>query len=326
MGLRVIQAKAFGGPEVLTPVEVEDPVAGPGQVVVAVAYADTLNLDIQLRRGVNGEFFKVEPPYVPGGGVAGTVTAAGAGVDPGWVGRRVTARLGVSGAYAQQAVAQVDNLVPIPDGLGLREAAALIFDGVTGLGLAELAAVRPREWVLVTAAGGGLGTLLVQLATAAGGRVVAAARGTRKLEVARKLGAAAVVDYTGPGWTDQVRSVTGGAGAAVVFDGAGGSVGQEAFTVTASGRRLFNYGAPSGGFAQIDPDAARDRGITVRGITALQFGPADVRRLTELALAEAAAGRLHPVIGQTCLLEEAAAAHAAMEAREVIGKTLLVNG
>src|SRR5438093_2793469 len=99
MAMRVIEATEFGGPEVLVPVDSSDPVAGPGQVVVDVAVADVLFVDTQIRRGWGGEYFTVQPPYVPGNGVAGQVSAVGAGVDPGWVGRHVVTHTGERGGY-----------------------------------------------------------------------------------------------------------------------------------------------------------------------------------------------------------------------------------
>ncbi len=322
--MRVVQATRFGGPEVLVTSEAPDPVAGPGQVVIDVSVAPVLMLETQIRRGWGGEYFTVKPPYVPGGGVAGEVVSVGEGVDPAWVGRRVVTDTGEGGGYAEQAVALAEGLIPVPDGLGLPEAAALLHDGRTALGLAEEAQVQPGEWVLVVAAGGGMGILLVQLAHAAGAWVIGAARGKEKLDLAQKLGADAVVDYSEPGWPEQVCEATGGAGPDVVFDGVGGQIGKAAFEVTAHGGRFSAHGAPSGGFAEIDPQEAQRRGVTVRGIEQVQFAPADAKRLAERALSEAAAGRIRPIIGQTFPLERAAAAHAAIEARGVIGKTLLL--
>ena len=323
--MQVVQVTRFGGPEVLVTSEAPDPVAGPGEVVVGVSVVDTLFLDTQLRSGWGREYFTMNPPYVPGGGLAGEVTSVGESVDSSWVGRRVVTDTGESGAYAERAVAPAEGLVPVPDGLGLPEAAALLHDGLMALGLAEVARVRLGEWLLVIAAGGGLGILLVQLAQAAGARVIGAARGERKLDLARELGAEAVVDYSEPGWPERVREATDGAGADVVFDGAGGQIGRAAFEVTARGGRVFAYGAPSGSFAEIDPDEARRREVTVVGLFDLQFDSADEKkRLVERALSEAAAGRIRPVIGQTFPLEKAADAHAAIEARGVIGKTLLL--
>nr|BFE99485.1 hypothetical protein GCM10020241_11610 [Streptoalloteichus tenebrarius] len=206
--MKVVRATRFGGPEVLVVGEAADPVAGPGEVVVEASVVDVLFVEAQIRSGWGGEYFTVEPPYVPGGGVAGRVVAIGEGVDPAWTGRRVLARVG-DGGYAERVVAPVTGLAPVPDALDLREAAALLHDGATAMGLMDVVEVRPGETVLVTAAAGGLGILLAQLARAAGARVIGAARGERKLEVVRELGADAV-DYSGPGWTGAVRELTGG--------------------------------------------------------------------------------------------------------------------
>lgn len=321
--MRVAPVERFGDPEVLVTGEVPDPAAGPGQVVVAVSVADVLFVETVVRRGEGGEYFPVKPPYVPGGAVAGLVISVGDGVDPAWIGRRVIATT-PQGGYAERAAVAVEELVPIPDGLGLREAAALAHDGRTALGLFETTGATAGEWVLVTAAGGGLGILLVQLAHAAGAHVIAAARGERKLNLARELGAEIVVDYSQPDWAARVREATGGAGPNVVFDGAGGQIGRAAFEMTTPGGRFSAHGTPSGTFADIDRHEAEARRVTVHGIEQVQFAPADVKRLVTQALSEAAAGRIRPVIKQTFPLERAADAHAAIEARQVVGKTLLV--
>jgi NADPH:quinone reductase len=323
--MRVVEVGRFGGPEVLVPNEAPDPVAGPGEVVVDIAVADTLFVETQIRRGWGGKYFEVKVPYVPGGGVAGRVGSVGAGVDPSWVGRRVVTFTSERGGYAERVAVPAEGLIQVPDGLDLRDAAALLHDGNTAFGLLEGTGINPGEWVLVTAAAGGLGTLLVQLAHVAGARVIAAARSKRKLDLARELGADAVVDYSQPDWTERVREATGGTGPDVVFDGAGGQVGLAAFEVTARGGRFSAHGAASGGFAAIDPQVAQRRGVTVRGIEQVRGAPPEVvRRRLERALAEAAAGRIKPVIGQTFPLDRAAGAHAAIEAREALGKTLLV--
>ena len=322
--MRAVQAIEFGPPGVLVPSELPEPhAAGPGQVVVGVKFAPVLFLDTQIRAGWGRDWFPVTPPYTPGAGVAGEITSVGQGVDPEWLGRRVVADTPEGGGYLERAAAGVGRVVAIPEALGTAEAAALMHDGRTAMGLVEVAAVRPEEWVLVLGAGGGLGILLVQLARGAGARVIGAARGKRKLDLARELGASVVVDYSQPGWPQEVRAAAGGTGLDVVFDGVGGEIGQSAFQITARGARFSAHGAPSGRFAPIHRQEAERRTITVRGIEQVQFAPADARRLTGRALSEAAAARIRPVIGQRYPLERAADAHRAVEARDVIGKTLL---
>jgi hypothetical protein len=134
-----------------------------------------------------------------------------------------------------------------------------------------------------------------------------------------------VVDYSEPDWRERVREATGGTGPDLVFDGAGGELGRAAFEITARGGRFSAHGGPSGGFTEIDPHEAERRRVTVRGIEQVQYSPAELHRMTERALSEAAAGRIKPAIGRTFPLEKAADAHAAIEAREVVGKTLLLT-
>ncbi len=199
------------------------------------------------------------------------------------------------GGYAERAVVSESGLVAVPgDSELLRQGLSLLHDGPTALTLARNAAIRPGERVLVTGAAGGLGILLVQLAIAAGGHVVAAARGERKLKLLRSLGADAV-DYSASEWTQIVRRETGGTGPDVILDGVGGQIGQDAFTIIAPGGRFSAHGAPSGSFAQIDPGEAGRRSVTLRGIEQVQFDPADLPPLVEQALAEVSAGRIEPV-------------------------------
>ncbi|MFD9563273.1 zinc-binding dehydrogenase [Streptomyces sp. NPDC059994] len=322
--MRVALVEKFGGPEVLIPAELPDPVAGPDEVVVAVDHIDTLFVQTQIRAGAFGEYFDVKPPYVPGGGVSGTVTSTGAEVDPAvWAGRRVIAAVD-PGSYASLAAVPVDHLVPVPDGLGLREAAALVHDSVTALALLDLTALKAGETVLITGASGGMGTLLVQLARARGARVVGVARGPEKVALVRELGAHEVVDAASTDWPRHAAEALGGAGADVVLDGVGGELGAAAFPLTAHGGRFSAHGAPTGhGFAAVPADEAGRRAITVLGIADVQLTPSRRVALATRALEEAAAGRLRTVIGAVYPLERAGEAHAAIEGRGLVGKVVL---
>jgi NADPH2:quinone reductase len=324
---QVVQVTRFGPPEVLANTAVPDLVPGPGEVIIAVSAADVLLLDAVIRSGLAAAWFPlITPPYVPGNGVAGRVSAVGEGVDRGWAGRAVIARTGGSGGsggYLEQARVQAGHLVAVPDGVGLPEAAAVLHDGATALGLAGSTGIRPGEQVLILGAAGGLGILIGQLARAAGARVIAAAGGKAKLDLLAGMGAGAVVDYSEPDWAGQVARVTGGAGPDVVFDGVGGELGAAAFEMIADGGRFSAHGAASGGFAPIGADQAARRGVTLRGIEAVQFGPGEHERLAGQALAALAAGRIRPLIGQVFPLPQAAAAHLALETRSAVGKTLL---
>ncbi|MEU1386781.1 MULTISPECIES: zinc-binding dehydrogenase [unclassified Nonomuraea] len=322
--MRVVQVTRFGGPEVLETRTVPDPVAGPGEVVVRVGFAEINFIETQLRRGFTPGPPLPELPYVPGAGVGGLVLSVGDDVDAGLVGRRVVTRTpGFGGGNAELVVARAADLIEVPDGLALADATALLVDGNTAVGLFANAAIRPGERVLVQAAAGGLGSLLVQLARGAGARVVGAAGGAAKLAVVAGLGAEATVDYSRPGWTKEVLDATGGRGPDVVFDGVGGELGRQAFEVTARGGRFSVHGASSGSATTVDPAEADRRGVTVIGLEQLATLGQDGNERTVHALAEAAAGRLKAVVGRTFPLEQAAEAHAAIEARAVNGKTLL---
>ena len=318
--MRAAQVKDFGGPEVLVAVEVPDPVPGPGEVLIDVAYADTIFVETQIRAGWGREFFPVTPPYVPGGGVSGVVGALGPDVPAEWLGRRVSAF--VTGSYAARAVAAVSALTVVPDALDLLPAAALAHDGVTAMGLLELTDIGPTDRVLILGASGGMGTLLVQLAHARGAHVVGLARTPEKLSLIRELGADAAIDSTSPDWPDAARTALGGS-ADVVLDGVGGQLGAAAFPLTSDGGRFSAHGAPSGGFSPIDPAEATHRNIKLFGIGDVQFAPDELRRFTSEALGEAAAGRLRPVIGEVFPLERAGDAHAAIEGRGAVGKVVL---
>ena len=310
--MRAVWLREFGGPEVLVPGDAPDPVAGPGQVLVEVAFANTTFVETQFRAGGGGPF-RASPPLIPGNGVGGVISAVGAGVDPGLAGERVVTSTGGSGGYAQRVAVDATAVFRVPAALELDAAVAVLADGRTATGLVRATGVRPGDRVLVEAAAGGVGSLLVQLAKAAGASVIGAAGGPAK--VARVLGADSVVDYLAPDWTASAGEVD------VVFDGVGGEIGAAAFGLLRPGGRMAMYGLAGGAWAEVSEEDAATRGVSlVRSIG----GPEELRAFTESALAEAAAGRLVPVIGQRFPLGKAADAHAAIESRTTVGKTLLV--
>jgi NADPH2:quinone reductase len=325
--MRVVQATAFGSPQVLELGNAAEPAPGPGELLVDVSVAEVLFLDTQLRAGWGREFFALEPPFVPGVGVAGVVASVGERADHSWVGRRVIASLSgageyTGGGYAERAVVQADAALEVPDGLDLKDAITALHDGRMALSRLEQAEIAAGDRVLVTAAGGSLGAWLVPLAARAGATVIAAARGERKLALARERGAHVAVDYSAADWSDRVRPETGAVD--VVFDGAGGSIGRQAFELTGRGARFFSYGAASGDFPSVEAEAER-RGVRVIGIHD-RPSARELRRDTEAALGLLATGEIRPLIGQVVPLARAAEAHAAIENRSVPGKTLLVTG
>lgn len=315
--MQVVWLTRFGGPEVLVAGEAPDPVPGPGQVLVDVAYANITFVETMFRATGFGPF-RGDLPMIPGNGVGGVVAEVGAGVDKRLLGRRVVTGTGGSGGYAERVAVDAADLHEIPDELPLDAAVAVLADGRTATMLTDLAAIRPGDRVLVEAAAGGVGTLLLQLARDAGAKVIAAAGGGRKLELVWDLGAHLVVDYRHPDWADRIRAVLGGVD--VAFDGVGGEIGAAAFDLLEPGGRMLTYGLASGTWTQIP-----DSDVTARGVTVIRPAPTpdQQRRHTRQALEAAAAGRLRPVIGQRYPLARAADAHAAIGSRATIGKTLL---
>ncbi len=319
--MRAVVLDEFGPPEALSERELPEPVAGPGQALLDVEFAGVTFVETQVRAG-HPPHPKLAPalPVIPGNGVGGFVCAVGEGVDPALVGERVVSTTGGSGGYAEQVVVDASLIIPVPLGVGLAGAVALLADGRTAVSLMCGARVQRGETVLVEAAAGGVGSLLVQLSRNAGGRVVALAGSERKLELARELGADLAFDYSQPGWGERVRDAVGSAD--VVFDGVGGSVGRTAFELLGRGGRMSSFGLAAGAFTEVGETEAAERGVTlVRGAP---LTPEAMRSLSEAALRLAAGRRLRPVLGQSFPLEDAAGAHAAIEARETVGKTLLV--
>jgi len=388
--MRAVWLTRFGDPSVLVGGEAADPVPGPGQVLVDVAIANITFIETMFRKTGFGPF-QGELPMIPGNGVGGVVSALGEGVDPALLGTRVVTSTGGSGGYATRAAVEAASLVPVPDGLDLDAAVALLADGRTALLLCQAATIKPGDRVLVEAAAGGVGTLLVQLAARAGATVVAAlgatppdptaptaasptdtpagatrgitqpdlasptgtpagaARGATQPDLAsptgaavveafgagptdggpgpgslgeakvaavRALGVDVVVDYTRPGWEASVGPVD------VVFDGVGGEVARAAFGLLQPGGRMVSFGLSSGAWSDVtEAEAAARQVAVIRGASG---SPEELRARSAEALQLAARGELRPVIGQRFPLERAADAHAAIESRSTVGKTLLV--
>ena len=318
--MHAVVMREFGPPEVLQPAEIAEVTAGPGEVVIDVQISGVTFVETQVRAGRPPRREMLPAlPAVLGNGVGGTVSEVGSGVDAALVGRRVVTSLKGTGGYAQRTAAASRLLVEVPGDVALRDAVALLADGRTALALSRQAGLTAGETVLVEAAAGGVGTLLVQFARNTGARVVALAGGQRKLALARELGADVAVDYTAADWPERVRAAAGSVD--VVFDGVGGDIGLAAFGLLAPGGRFCQFGMASGSFAPVTPELARERKVTVSQGAVIT--PEAHVALVRDSLAEAAADRIRPVIGQELDLERAAEAHAAIEARATTGKTLL---
>ncbi len=323
--MQAIRLHEFGPATNLVLDDLPDLSPADGQVRVAVEASGVHLVDTAIRRGEPGPFPSPELPTIPGREVAGVVDQVGTGVDATWVGRRVVAHLGpVPGGYADQAVTDVANLIPVPDHVSLTDGATALGTGRTALGVLELEPPRPDDTVLVPSAAGGLGWFLVQSALKVGAQVVAAAGGAERTAALADLGASLVVDYTQPDWADQVRDRFGGV--TLVYDGVGGDLGRTALELLQPGGRLVMFGFSSGTPTRFDSGDLVSRSLSAGwSLGPRMFGlPGGIKGLAERAVAKVAEGEWRPLV-TTYPLADAARAHADLEGRRALGKVLLVG-
>ena len=313
--MRAVWLRRFGGPEVLRVEGTTDPEPGAGQVLIDIERTSLTFVETQVRAGRAP--FPVELPIIPGNGVGGMVIAAGPGADDALVGQRVVTTTGGSGGHAELVLVDANLPIVVPDGLSLDDATALLADGRTAMMLLDAVPVGSGDRVAVLAAAGGLGTLLLQGALAAGADVVGVAGGDRKTRLVEALGAAAA-DHTRSDWQQPLGMPD------VVFDGVGGSLARLAFATMRPGGRIVSYGMASGEWAGLEPSVLAERQVTSIGLPAPS--PEQARELSRRALDAANDGRLAPVVGQRFPLDGIARAHEAVEARATLGKTLLTVG
>jgi NADPH:quinone reductase len=306
--------------------EVEDPVPGPGQVRIAVRAAGVHLVDVMIARGCAEWVPLPELPTVPGSEVAGVVDAVGPGVDPAWLGERVVTQLGLAGGgYAELAVREVGAVHVIPAGLDFPAAVAMICTGSTALGVVDAAAPEPDDVVVVTAAAGGVGTMLVQAASRAGALVVGLAGCGEKRRAVLRAGAAIAVDYLEDGWQRRVADQLGGREVTAVLDGVGGELGRGAVDLLAPGGRVVMFGSSSGELVRLTSEDLFARALTATVAVGPQVAKRSggLRALEARALAAAATGRLTPFV-QAFPLADAARAHQAVESRHTVGKVVLL--
>lgn len=324
--MQAIQFDRFGGPEVLQVVDLPVPQPGPGQVQVKV-HAIGINYFEALMRA---DRYAVSPalPMVPGVEVAGTVEALGEGVNSPRIGARIAAPLFAagrgSGGYAEYVTIDAKAVVELPAGLSFADATALMVQGLTALHLVRTSPPAGKD-VLVNAAAGGVGSLLVQLARQGGARTIVAAAGSpEKLAFARRLGADAGVDYTKTGWAERVRDATGGSGVDIVYEMIGGAITRQSRHALAEKGELVFGALGRFGLDQEDMDAMFVQNQALRGFALLPLLEPEGMRTDLATLFElASSGKLSVGIGGSFPLAQAAAAHQALESRATTGKLVL---
>lgn len=320
--MRAVIAERHGGPDVLTVVQRDAPVPGPGQLLVDVVAAGVNFADIYRREGRPP--YGGEVPYVPGMEGAGTVAAAGPGAD----GPRVGDRVAWTGAasYAEQVIVPAGQAVAVPDDVDLEVAAAVLLQGMTAHYLSnDTYPVAEGDPVVVHAAAGGVGLLLTQMVAARGGVVIATTSSPEKAELARHAGARHLADYGNFGAV--TREVTGGAGAAVVYDG----VGQATFDASLAALRprgyMVLYGAASGPVPPVDPLRLLAGGslfLTRPTLGSYIATPDEFRHRAGDLFRWIREGTLTVRIGGRYPLDQAARAHEDLAGRRTTGKLILL--
>lgn len=317
-----IQISRTGGPEVLETVEVETPSPAPGQILVRHAAVGLNYIDTYHRSGL----YPVKLPSGIGLEAAGVVEAVGDGVTRFKVGDRA-AYNGAMGAYAEAAVVPADRAVKVPEGVSLEIAAAVMLKGMTAEFLVRRCFhVKQGDWVLVHAAAGGVGQILVQWCKTLGASVIATVGSEAKAAIARDLGADHVIDYGREDIAARVGEITGGQGVAVVYDGVGKDTWTASLKSLARRGMLVTFGNASGPVPPFAPLELGGKSLYVTRPRLFDY-IATTQELDESAqalFAVIASGAVKIDIGQTFPLAEAREAHEALEGRRTIGATLLV--
>ena len=341
--MKAVAIRSHGGPEVLELLELPEPVAGPGQVVVAVKAAALNHLDLWVRKGWPG--LELSFPHVLGSDVAGVVESIGPGVT-GWAAGDevvVNPSLGctrcqrclagqenlcrqfvilgehVSGGQALKLAVPARNLFLKPKNLAFEQAAAVPLTFMTAWhAVVVRAALRPGETILVHAAGSGVGVAAVQIARLLGARVIATAGSDAKLERARALGADEVINYQSQDFLAEVKRLTGRQGVDVVFEHVGKATWEKSLLAAGVGGRIVTVGATTGHDPLTDLRHVFFRQLSILGST--MGTAADLLQV----LGFVAQGKLKPVVAQVLPLADVVKAQGLLADRALFGKVVLV--
>jgi NADPH:quinone reductase len=315
--MKAISIHEFGGPEQLRLEAIEKPQPRADEVLIKNAAAGINYADIMLRSGTY--LRNPQLPTIPGFEAAGIIEAVGANVTDWHVGQRVLALVG-QGGYAEYAVADVSQLVPIPDGLAFGQATALLVQGLTAIAL--LRDVQAGQTIVVHAAAGGVGSLLVQLAKHKGARVIGTASSAAKLAKAIELGADVGINYTESDWAEQVLKATNGNGADVIIEMVGGDIGRQNLKCLATYGTMIVYGSASREDFQISAGGLLANMHTVKGYYLTLDSPYNRAQYAKELMEHIKAGRLQVMV-TAFPLARAADAHRAIEGRTTMGKVVL---
>ncbi|HEU4473913.1 MAG TPA: quinone oxidoreductase [Gemmatimonadales bacterium] len=321
--MKAIRMHATGGTDVLRVEDVPVPTPGPGQVVIRVGAAGVNFADVYQRKGL----YPAPLPFTLGREGAGVVERVGEGVTTCRVGDRVVSE-NVAGGYAEYAVAAADRVVPIPDGISSKVAAAVILQGITAHYLATSTyPLGSGDTCLVHAAAGGVGLLLCQIARRLGARVIGTVSTEGKARLAREAGAHEVILYDVEDFQEATKRITGGTGVQVVYDSVGRTTFLKGLDCLVPRGMMVLYGQSSGPVAPLDPQILNQKGslfLTRPTITHYLLTRAELLRRSEDLFGWVGDGSLSVRIGREFALDQAADAHVELEGRRTTGKVLLI--
>jgi NADPH:quinone reductase len=321
--MRAIRVHENGGPEALRVQTVDDPIPGPGEVLVRVEATGVNFIEIYQRKGM----YKTPLPWTPGEEGAGTVAALGPGVTELRVGDRVVS-FNLKGSYAELAVAEADRLIAVPDDVSSRDAAAVILQGITAHYLVtSVHALQPGDTCLVHAAAGGVGLLLCQMAKRRNAIVIGTVSSEEKAVLAREAGADEVIIYTKQDFVAEVARLTGGRLVQVVYDSVGATTFEKSLQCLARRGMMALFGQSSGMVPPFDPLLLLRHGSLFLTRPTIAHYAATRDELVWRAgdvLGWVRDGSLDVRIDRAVPLAEAGGAHRALEERRTTGKVLLV--
>lgn len=321
--MKAIEIHENGGPEVLKLREVALGKPGDGQALIKVKAAGLNFIDIYQRKGI----YRTKLPYIPGLEGSGIVEEVGNGVTNVKPGDRV-AFLHEPGAYAEATLVHADKLIPLPKDFSFEQGAAFPLQGMTAHYLLhEFRKVNSGDVVLIHAAAGGMGLLLVQWAKHMGARVIGTVSNETKAKAALAAGASDVILYTKQNFVEEIKRLTNGHGADLIIDGVGKSTFAGNLEAATLRGNIVIFGAASGPADPISPNALMVHSLTVSGGSLFNYikTPEEMMRRAKDVIQGIQEGWLKLNMFQVLPLSKAAEAHRLLENRETIGKILLTN-
>ena len=318
--MKAIRVNELGGADKLSLEDVENPAPKADEVLIKVAAAGINYADTMMRSG--NYLTKPDLPFTLGYEAAGTIEELGADVKNLQIGQRVLATSS-SGGYAEYATAKAALTMPIPDELGFGESTALLVQGLTALGL--LNGTKAGDSILIHAAAGGVGTLLVQLAKHKGLKVIGTASSEQKLQTVASLGADYAINYSEDDWTDEVLKATDGKGVDWLIEMVGGDIVAKNLKVLAKHGTMWIYGSASGEDFKVSVLSLMQKNHIIRGYWLMNESVENRIKFTRELLEHLGAGRLKIQVTEFPL-EQAKEAHEAIENRKTTGKVVLTVG